>query len=295
MTTTHLPALHRRALLRSAAITSAGTLLGGCGLLNTPIDAERARFVSGPVGRLHVVDAGQGTALPVVLVHGFGGSTAVWDPQIDHLKTARRVVALDLRGHGQSDVAPRQSDYEVPAMAGDIAAVADALGLQRFALVGHSLGASVATAYAAAHPQRVAGLVMVGPPGRADGPQAVQWIDALRNDYAGVTRKQWDVVLKGATSTTDRMVRPALERVTREVGLPLIGGLLSYDPNPALQAYTGPKLIIDTPTDGDGPGALYQQQPGIPHQRIEGASHWPQLDKPREFDRLIDEFLSTLR
>ena len=76
------------------------------------------------------------------------------------------VVAVDLRGHGRSE-APAAGDYAVESLAADIAAVVDALGLGRFVLVGHSMGGAAALAYADAHPERVAGLVLVGTPGKS--------------------------------------------------------------------------------------------------------------------------------
>lgn len=86
---------------------------------------------------------------PVILVHGITESAATWDPLIDRLTAQRRVVALDLRGHGRSGSADR---YDLEAMAGDVVAVAVSLGLDRPHLVGHSLGGAVVSAAGAAFP-----------------------------------------------------------------------------------------------------------------------------------------------
>src|ERR1700747_126568 len=114
-------------------------------------------FVSGPQGRLHVDDGGRGDALPVLFVHGNGANLTQWRAQLDHLRPSRRAVAFDLRGMGQSDL-PANGDYSVAAMADDVEAVADALHLKRFVIVGHLYGAHVAAEYAAKHPERVAGV-----------------------------------------------------------------------------------------------------------------------------------------
>ena len=90
-----------------------------------------------------------GTGTPVILVHGITESAATWDPLIDRLRVDRRVVAMDLRGHGRSGTAQR---YDLEAMAGDVAAVSMLLGLQRPHLVGHSLGGAVVSAAGAALP-----------------------------------------------------------------------------------------------------------------------------------------------
>lgn len=109
--------------------------------------------------------------VPVVFVHSSAGSTAHWTPQLAHLRRTRRAVALDLRSHGQSASPPRD-DYAVDSLAGDIAAVADGLKLKRFVLVGHSMGGAASLAHAGAHPERVAGLVVVGAPGKIPAEQA---------------------------------------------------------------------------------------------------------------------------
>src|SRR3990170_241180 len=125
-----------------------------------------SRRVAGPEGKLAVDDDGSGDA--IVLVHSLAGNTRHWSGQLDHLRKSRRAVALDLRGHGKSE-APRNGEYSIEAQAEDVGAVADALGLERFALVGHSMGAGVALGYAGAHPERVTHLLLADPVG--DGTQ----------------------------------------------------------------------------------------------------------------------------
>jgi pimeloyl-ACP methyl ester carboxylesterase len=92
--------------------------------------------------------AGEGT--PVVLVHGITESCRTWDPVRDRLVAAGyRVIALDLRGHGQS---PPAAGYDLASLAGDVAAVAMAEGLANPRVVGHSLGGAVVSALAGAFP-----------------------------------------------------------------------------------------------------------------------------------------------
>src|SRR5438552_534024 len=105
--------------------------------------------VSGPAGMLFVDDAGKTNGhLPVVLVHSFGGSTAQWAPQLEHLRKTRRAIAFDLRGHGQSAL-PDDDDFAVESLGADIGAVVERLGLPRVVLIGHGLGANAALEYAA--------------------------------------------------------------------------------------------------------------------------------------------------
>jgi len=121
---------------------------------------------------LHYVEWGAPTAPPVILLHGITGHARTWDTLAEALAPQWRVLALDQRGHGDSDSAP-DGDYTTGAMADDLAAFADALGYRRFTLLGLSMGGRVAMDFAGAHPDRVERLVIVDiapeihPPGMA--------------------------------------------------------------------------------------------------------------------------------
>jgi pimeloyl-ACP methyl ester carboxylesterase len=137
--------------------------------------------VTGPAGTLHVDDVGS-DGMPVVFVHSYSGSSKHWADQLDHLRSSRRALALDLRGHGSSTTPPND-DYSIESLAEDIEAAVDSLDLKRFVLVGHSLGAAAAIAFAGRQPGRVAGLVLIGAPGRLPAEQARQIQESLAGDY----------------------------------------------------------------------------------------------------------------
>jgi pimeloyl-ACP methyl ester carboxylesterase len=98
--------------------------------------------------------------VPLLLVHGFADHGRIWDDFALQAPADTRVLALELRGHGDSDWSPR-ADYGTDAHVRDLEALFPALDLARAVLVGHSLGGMVAAAFAAGHPQQVAGLVLV--------------------------------------------------------------------------------------------------------------------------------------
>lgn len=101
-----------------------------------------------------------GGGTPLLLLHGFGMSSRVWDPIALAIAPTRRVLALDARGHGDSDSDP-QHRYSHRLGYADLCAAVDELRLERFALAGHSMGAYVALIYAALHPERVERLALV--------------------------------------------------------------------------------------------------------------------------------------
>jgi pimeloyl-ACP methyl ester carboxylesterase len=246
----------------------------------------------GPAGGLYADDGGDG-GVGVVFVHAFAGSSRDWFEQLEHLRPHRRAVAFDLRGHGHSDP-PRRLDYSIAGFASDVAAVVDGLDLRRFYLVGHSLGGVAAIEYAGHHSERVAGLVLCGTPGRSSPEQARQIMTAMRTDYENVNESYWKKLLSSARPEVEQHIRNELVHVPRDAALAIIEAVFAYDPEPALRAYRGPKLLIET-TTSDSPGSLHQLAPEIPREVIEGTSHWMFMDEPEEFDRILDEFLEHPR
>ena len=248
--------------------------------------------ITGPAGELYVDDAGSGSGVPILFLHSYAGTSAHWKAQLAHLRPRRRAVAMDLRGHGHSDKPP-DGDYSVASIGEDIAAVVDALELRRFVLVGHSLGGAAAAAYVGKHPQRVAGLVLAGAPGKAAPEQAKQVMGALRSDYDKTMAGYWGSLLADAQPEVRDALDAGMRSVDREASLAIISAIFDYDPLPALSGYDGAKLIIDT-AHGEGPTSLHKQMPDIKRKVIAGTSHWPHMDKPQEFNRLLDEFLAWI-
>jgi pimeloyl-ACP methyl ester carboxylesterase len=105
--------------------------------------------------------AGRDNLPPVILVHGWGGFKGVWKQTVQALETSFHCVAVDLLGFGGSDKPPK-ADYGIPAQGRRILQIADQLGLDRFALIGHSMGGQIAL-YTAAMlaPERLTKVVSV--------------------------------------------------------------------------------------------------------------------------------------
>lgn len=110
------------------------------------------------------VDLFEKNTLPVVMLHGIGSGAASWVKQLDSLGATRRMLAWDAPGYGASASlgadSPVASDYATV-----LQRCLDAWGIERCVLVGHSLGAIMAGAFAAAFPERLAGLLLLSPAG----------------------------------------------------------------------------------------------------------------------------------
>lgn len=248
--------------------------------------------VQGPYGSLALDDGGRGD-LPVVLVHSLAGNSSHWSAQLAHLRRRQRAVALDLRGHGRSQP-QKDGDYSITAMADDVAAVADALELERFVLVGHSMGGGVALTYAGRHPERVAALLLLDPIG--DGKQippaeAESFLAGFESDYDGVSQSYWRSIAGPDSTIRDRLLAD-LRATPQAAVASLLRDVMQFDPRDALARYRGPILSIVTPHN-DMPFSLHRLDQGFPHVVVEGTGHWIQLDKPEELNRLLDEFLNS--
>jgi len=251
-------------------------------------------FVQGPQGRLHVDDGGSGSAVPVLFVHGNGANTTQWRAQLDHLRPSRRAVAFDLRGMGRSDL-PANGDYSVAAMANDVEAVANALGLKRFVIVGHSFGGAVVAQYVAKHPERIAGVVYVDAAGnvKITDAQAEKFLKALRTDKDKVVPQWFAPILKGSPPEVQKAILESEHNTPADVIASALNGMRAIDMKALLDAYHGPRLAIAA-ADIEGPSSLHVQFPDVPVRKISGTGHWVMMDKPDEFNRVLDAFLQSV-
>jgi pimeloyl-ACP methyl ester carboxylesterase len=120
--------------------------------------------------KLHYQEWGQADAPTILMVHGFGVSGHMFDEFAGRMADRYHLIALDQRGHGDSDWS-EEGDYSRDAFVNDLEGFRAALGLERFVLIGHSMGGLNAVSYTVAHPEHVSALVLVdvGPESAKEG------------------------------------------------------------------------------------------------------------------------------
>jgi pyruvate dehydrogenase E2 component (dihydrolipoamide acetyltransferase) len=271
-------------------VTPAGEGGGAAGPSVASIEAGGRRFA------YHDQGAGEP---PLVLIHGFGGDLGSWMFNQPALAETRRVIAIDLPGHGgsQKDV----GDGSVASLAAAIGAAIDALGLARYHLAGHSLGGAVALAIAGARPQQVASLVLVASAGlgpEIDGGFLADFTAAERRkemtgvaqmlfaDPALVTRKLVEDMLriKRIDGVTDAMRRIAARSFAQGRQAEDTGGK-SPDTVPTLVIWGGKDRIV--------PASHADKISGARKEIFPAAGHMVHAEAYAEVNRLIGEFCAA--
>jgi pimeloyl-ACP methyl ester carboxylesterase len=168
-------------------------------------------------GELHLLEWST-EGVPMLLLHGFGNEAHIWDDFAPIVAPHYRTLALDHRGHGQSDWDP-EGRYQIDALVDDVEAVTAGLGIERMVLVAHSLGGRVASIFAGRHPARIAGLVLIdiGPEVDARGSMRIrQDVEAnLQPTFDSVEEYARALSLSYPAATPDalrRMARHGLRR-----------------------------------------------------------------------------------
>jgi pimeloyl-ACP methyl ester carboxylesterase len=265
-----------------------------------PEDSEPATaeslWISGPAGNLYIRDGGfdeHPDALPVLFLHSLAGNGGQWALQLDHLRRHRRAVALDFRGHGESDPA-EDGDYSIHGLAADVAAAADQLGLRHFILAGHSLGAAAAIEYAGHHPDRVAGLLLVDPNGdqsRVPASEIDPFLESLRADPLAELESYFRQLVIGGDPDATHWVLQDLRLTDENAVLGALADSVRYHPLPVLERYDGPRLSVVSDMNRL-PYSLHKLLPDLPVHRMTGTGHWLMMDRPEVFNHLLDEFMA---
>ncbi len=248
-----------------------------------------------------------GRGLPLVLLHAFPLSRAMWRAQVQDLGADHRVLAPNLRGFGGSSA--WQGSPSVEVMADDVASLLDALKLtEPVALGGLSMGGYVALAFARRHPQRLRALILADTKAEADNAEA----KANRNTMIEFARghSAADVIermMPKMVSDKTRTQRPDVIDEVRSIAsaqttTAIIGALEALrdrpDATPGLADIKVPTLVIVGTEDALTPPTVAQVLvERIPQARLvtlEGAGHLSNLEHPSQFTEEVRSFLRGL-
>ena len=271
-----------------------------------------------PVGdvALEISEAGAGNPRRVLLVHGFTADAGEVDEVLDALaERGWHAVAPDLRGHGRSDRPTAADAYSFEILAADVLGLADALGWDRFALVGHSMGGAVAQLVALDQPGRLTGLVLAstfhGPvPGitlelvelgswvvRQSGMAGLAKAQAARRaddpDSAAAFERMQEARPGHAERSTER-----LESTSPDMWLALAPRFVTQDDRLArLRSVEVPTAVVVGALDAtmlDDCRRIAEAIPGASLTVIPDAGHMPQIEQPAAWWAALAGFLDGL-
>jgi pimeloyl-ACP methyl ester carboxylesterase len=246
------------------------------------------------------------TGLPLLLVHGFPLDRTIWRGQLAGLAGLARVVAPDLPGFGAT---PPMGDGLTPATMDDFAleviGLADALGFDRFAVAGLSMGGYVALAVRRRVPARVAGLALVDTRAEADGPDAKKGrvVDAERVMSAGMTHlvdRMLPVLVSPETHSHRRGVVLEVEAMMRRANVAGVSGALRGmavrpDARPDLPHIDSPTMVIVGADDAVTPPAMAHlmaaQIPKSEMAIIPHAGHLSPIERPEAVNAALRKLL----
>jgi len=245
-----------------------------------------------------------GSGPPLVLLHGLYGSGNNWRTQARELAERYRVLLPDLRNHGRSPHAP---DMDYRSLAADIDALLDGEGIERAAVVGHSMGGKAAMALALTRPQRVAALVVVDIAPVAYDHDHDAIIAALQGlDLERLTRRE-DADAALAADIPEAMVRQfLLTNLQRRDGgwawrIPLdiladqrrvVEGWPPLEgrwPGPAAFIHGGASDYVNA----EGAAAIRRYFPAARVEALPGVGHWVHAEAPGDFGQRLRAFLDA--
>jgi esterase len=264
---------------------------------------------------LHYLEWGEADAPDIVCVHGYTGSADAFNALARHLKDRFHILAPDVRGHGESAWSPAGA-YQYADQAGDLAAFVDRLELERFVLIGTSMGGIIAMAYAVEHGARLSGLVIndIGPEAEAGTQRITQMVGSRPEEFATLEdamayRREMSPIVAGRNAEDQRELAlgvlrqradgrwgwkmdPAYIRQRIEHGAPRRPELW-----PGLAVLTCPTLVVwGTESDVLSEAQARRMVGALPRGelvRVPGVGHAPTLIEPQSL-AAIERLLAAL-
>jgi len=267
----------------------------------------RESAITLPDGRsLNALFAGAGPGLPLVFLHGLGGSQSTWQVVLADLVDNHRTVSIDLPGHGASDRSP-DADYSNGGLASAISEAIKATGIKRPIVVGHSLGGAVALSIAATDPGSIAGVVAIdsaglGAEGSAElwalmmgspGPETARGLlelfyrDTRLVNERGVQEMAQSQMAEGAWPAQQAVARAAFEGATQLDTMRADPGSVSV---PVLLIWGEDDRVLPVRHAYDTLSSFPDAELAI----ISGTGHVPQIENAARTAQLIGRFARGL-
>jgi 3-oxoadipate enol-lactonase len=257
-------------------------------------------------GEMEYDTTGPRTGLPIIFVHGFPFSKALWAPQVEALKKEFYVITYDVRGHGDSNVGSGQ--YTVEHFVDDLIGLLDHLKISRAVMAGLSMGGYIILRAAERNPDRVRGLVLCDTRSEADNNEgklrrATQARSVKIFGMKAFTEPFLKTVLAEKTfQRSPQVVELVRSIVGKTSPAAVIGTLIALagrtDTTPSLYNIHVPVLLLVGQYDGLTPSSVaHAMKVKIPQSEmhiIPDAGHLSNLENPAEFNKHLLSFLKKI-
>ncbi|WP_346297610.1 alpha/beta fold hydrolase [Geoglobus acetivorans] len=241
-----------------------------------------------------------GVGEPLILVHGLGGCIEAWTAQLEDFAREFRVIALDLRGFGMSDVPERIS---IEDFADDIHHLMDHLGIERATILGHSMGGIVCMEFYRKYPERVKSLILANTfhklpeQVRKEFEQRLKILEASP-DMTQIARFISEISLYQKREELRELVETIIRKNNKDAYTAATSELAKADYESLLPNIRVPVLVITAEHDVTTPPAfgeaIARLVPGSTARRISNAAHLAMLENPDEFNSAVIEFLKNV-
>ena len=254
-----------------------------------------ARLITAGGAAIGVEEAGSGSATPILFLHGVGSDKSVWAPQIEYFAASRRAIAVDYPGYGESDPAPESATRD--DFARSILGVLDTLGVDRAHICGLSLGGVIAIAMHHAAPGRCASLILADSFAvHPDGPAIYERSVAASEEMSELAAARTPVLLApGASEELHDQVRETMARIEPAAFRIAAKAVWLADQSERAAAIGVPTLVLvgdqDSVTPPELSQALANAIPGAELHILAGAAHLSNIERPGDFNEVIDQFL----
>ena len=260
-----------------------------------PAGAKNGSVPSADGVPIHYHAEGDGSPA-LVFVHGWSCDGSYWSEQVRAFSPRRRVTTIDLAGHGQSGKDRRE--WTIPAFAQDVRAVIEALDLERVVLVGHSMSGVVILEAARLLPGRVVALIPV------DTLHDVTWkpgkeiddlLETMQRDFPGAARQFVKGMFPpGADPDLVETISGRMSGAPPAIAMAVLRAAFTFDAAGAMAQVRQPIRAINSGTYPTKLETNRRYAPQFEAVIIQGTGHFPMLEKPEEFNRLLGEAIADL-
>ncbi len=257
--------------------------------------------------RLYYDLAGPENGPVVCITHSLASDSGMWGEQMQPLLAAGfRVLRVDMRGHGGSD--PVAGDYTMEQLAGDTAAVVDALGIRQVHYIGLSIGGMIGQAFALAHGDKLKSMLLCDtmpqtpPDAKAAWGPRVKMVREANSvaPLADATMERWFTdAFKPRHPGRWKQIRDTIAATTPAGYLGCAAAIQNFDFVPRLPSIKTPTLVVcgaeDPGTPPAGNKRIAELIPSGRYQEIPNARHFPNVEQAEVFNRIMTAWLASQR